>query len=82
MWCNVTLVGGDPLSVAHLLLDQPNSRRRIVRAPLGNRLRDDHARGIDTEMQFPPASLPACSVLGGGPLAFADEQETAAAVED
>ena len=54
-------------------VDEIESSLRVVSASVSQSLGDNHAPSIDTEMKLLPATPTATSVLGGGPLPFADD---------
>ena len=54
-------------------IDQSGSGLRVVGTPVGQGLGDNHTRSFDTEMEFLPTSFAFPSMLGCGPLAFADD---------
>ena len=51
---------------------------RVVSASMSQSLGDDHARSINTEMKLLPATPAVSSILGGGPVSFADDGEPCA----
>ena len=63
------------------LLDKTHARRGVIGRRLGQRLGNDHAGSVDTEMELLPASLAASPVFRRGPFALADDRQ-ARAVDD
>jgi len=66
-------VGGYSRDVPVRLLNQTDARRRVIGRRIRDRLGDDDASAVDTEMQLLPATLAAFPVFRCGPLALADD---------
>ena len=77
----VRRIGRHARDIAVDVLDQTDAGRGIIRRRLGERMGDDDASAVDTEMQLLPAPLPAPAVFGGGPFALAEDGQ-ARAVDD
>ena len=58
--------------------DQVDRCCGVIGVRFGQALRDDHARAIDTEMEFPPAPFAGPAMLGSGPLPFPERRQAAA----
>ena len=71
-------VRGHARDVPVHLLDQTDAGRRVIGCRLRDRLGNDYAGAVDTEVQLLPAALAAGPVLYGGPLAFADDRQSCA----
>ena len=71
-------VRGHARDVPVHLLDQTDAGRRVIGCRLRDRLGNDHAGAVDTEVQLLPAALAAVPVFYGGPLAFADDRQSCA----
>ena len=70
-----------PCELPVRLLDKTHARRGVIGRRLGQRLGNDHAGSVDTEMELLPASLAASPVFRRGPFALADDRQ-ARAVDD
>ncbi len=68
----------DAPDVALDFSEQVKSCFRIVNIPVGQDLGDDRTRSIHTKMKLPPATPAAASILGGGPLSFANDGQPCA----
>ena len=77
----VRRIGRHARDIAVDVVDQTDAGRGIIRRRLGERMGDDDASAVDTEMQLLPAPLPAPAVFGGGPFALAEDGQ-ARAVDD
>ena len=62
-------VCGETFNISLYAVDEIKSSLRIVGASVSQRLSDDHALSINTEMKLLPATSAAASILGSGPLA-------------
>src|SRR5262249_50764285 len=56
-------------------LNQLDGCRRVIDSGLGQRVRDDDTRAVDTQMELLPASLAVSSVFRSSPLPFAQDRE-------
>ena len=71
-------VRGHARDVPVHLLDQTDAGRRVIGCRLRDRLGNDYAGAVDTEVQLLPAARAAGPVFYGGPLAFADDRQSCA----
>ena len=75
-------VRSEIFSVTLYVVDQRKSRLRIIGIPIGQGFGDDRAPPINTNMKLLPATSAAASILGGGPLSFANDGQPCAVADE